>query len=1675
MATINKNFIVKNGLDVQDEITSGGDITTSGKLKYKFPNEKFVTINVIQPDDDTILDLTGSGTIALTSEIVNYDLTAVDSGTAGTAYIRLSASGGDTSVDDVSIVAGTNVNVQQQAGNQIVISSTDTTYTAGNGLALSGTDFSLDFTELTDMIADVTSNTEIIVQDGDATAASRKSINEIKLSAFNNDLGNYGGFLTAESDTLATVTGRGASTSSAISITNTTASTSTSTGALTVNGGLGVTGAIYAGKQSTIEYDYSLAYPTGYSNLLTLKNTNTTSDSVAFGMRTSAGGTGSVAKIVDFINTDGTFAVRTSSASNGTAVESFTASNTAFTIQPTTDSTGTSNGALVVKGGVGVAKTLRVGSTTDSTTTTTGSIITLGGIGVAKNIVAGGRGTFKTLVVQGNGGVGTSAYIQGGDLEIDSGQNIYFGTTFPTYISGSDGTSGTMSFIVGNAGTALKLMRNDSSSGSQISKIILGSDTGDANAISVIEGNQTIWIDPAPAAGDAGGTVVIKGNLQVDGTTTTLNSTTLDIDDLNITLAKGAVDSAAANGAGITVDGANASITYDATYDSWAFNKDVIFYGNIKGATYQTGDYTTEGEISNYGYLLTSGEINIANDTDYAVLSFQGSAATIQYDYNTDTLEFLNSGTNGSFDFWAPAVFKFDVTANNISSNTVTTSTANTTTLNATTGNITTVNATTVNATTINGIGVVPKTTVDPNLTWSATGYLGDNAFIINVGDTQPAANTYDLWFTTLSEAAEWVNTHAVAGIDENTYFGANLPTQIGILLQAQTHVTDQVRFQNVESTLYLIGLGATWEDTTIGDNLQFHSCQHVRLDNFNGARNRLICLGSIIHSAKYMSGTRLGRWKVELYESYFYQNSGAIEEVNLLMRQGSVWSGYANVTLYGQNYVEQGSSFITEGNLTIAERPNNASAAYISLWVETGGRVVVGGDLNLDTALPSNSVSVKDDDPMFLLRDTGRIFVKSTINYINSTKAITAGKACVTYNDDGAHYFDYGTEAFGNVGFILGSDITRYYNNNGISFGTNSNNTNAASLVVADTGNVWVNNNFGIGTSAPATALDVDGSISVSGTTVIDSNRNLTNIGTINGSTISNWDTAYTYSQVGHLPLAGGTLTGDLVISKTNPRIRLYEPNTTTGNYPSIEFDTDNNQGLALTFNEFDAELNLAGYGLVLGPSSTNVQHPSTGDISLNVLGEIFAGGETLGSLNKVFHDGYHPNADKWTTARTNTVTLTGDVTGSGNASVDGSGNWTVSIPTVVGNDSHNHNHSDGDFTVNGKLFVDQINCRTDQDLTITTGEADSVMSEASFNDEIIRLAGEGGVKVYASSDNLTSGLNRETTLIDSTGNMTIGQDLIVNGGNITATNIGELVNSSANWNQLKVYTQDTPIGIAEINVYESDQTTWIGGLSYGRSNPSSFAIQTNLANLDVWVNGSTVGTFTNNSLSINGTIKIKGASYDTTIDAANPTANRTITLPDASGTVALLSDITSVAESDTLDTVTTRGNTTTNTVGVGKLEVGTTVEVWNDVIRMRDFTSAPKVEIYGGSGDANFAGLLTATQKSFTIDHPTKEGYKLRYGSLEGPENGVYVRGRLQGTNVIELPDYWVGLVHEDSITVQLTANGRFQKLYVKDIKDNKVIVGNGSWFSNNTDCFYVVYGERKDVDKLTVEFEV
>ena len=120
--------------------------------------------------------------------------------------------------------------------------------------------------------------------------------------------------------------------------------------------------------------------------------------------------------------------------------------------------------------------------------------------------------------------------------------------------------------------------------GGTIDNTAIGSTTPSSGAFSVVTmsgdidvaaaGNFTVGASVGAnnmTLGGATSTVVVAGDLQVDGTTTTVNSQTLDVADANVTVNVGGND-AAAEGAGLTVErtGTDGSISYeDALASKW--------------------------------------------------------------------------------------------------------------------------------------------------------------------------------------------------------------------------------------------------------------------------------------------------------------------------------------------------------------------------------------------------------------------------------------------------------------------------------------------------------------------------------------------------------------------------------------------------------------------------------------------------------------------------------------------------------------------------------------------------------------------------------------------------------------------------------------------------------------------------------------------------------------------------------------------------------------------------------------------------------------------------------------------------------------------------------------------------------------------------------------------------
>lgn len=112
-----------------------------------------------------------------------------------------------------------------------------------------------------------------------------------------------------------------------------------------------------------------------------------------------------------------------------------------------------------------------------------------------------------------------------------------------------------------------------------------------------------------------------------------------------------------------------------------------------------------------------------------------------------------------------------------------------------------------------------------------------------------------------------------------------------------------------------------------------------------------------------------------------------------------------------------------------------------------------------------------------------------------------------------------------------------------------------------------------------------------------------------------------------------------------------------------------------------------------------------------------------------------------------------------------------------------------------------------------------------------------------------------------------------------------------------------------------------------------------------------------------------------------------------------------------------------------------------------------------------------ILSLKKNFDIPHPSKEGWRLRHTCPEGPSNDVYIRGRITNKFVIVLPEYWESFVDPTSITVSLTPVGAHQDVIVKRIGENKVFLQSKG--NMPIDCFYHIFAERCDGEKLIAEY--
>ena len=111
--------------------------------------------------------------------------------------------------------------------------------------------------------------------------------------------------------------------------------------------------------------------------------------------------------------------------------------------------------------------------------------------------------------------------------------------------------------------------------------------------------------------------------------------------------------------------------------------------------------------------------------------------------------------------------------------------------------------------------------------------------------------------------------------------------------------------------------------------------------------------------------------------------------------------------------------------------------------------------------------------------------------------------------------------------------------------------------------------------------------------------------------------------------------------------------------------------------------------------------------------------------------------------------------------------------------------------------------------------------------------------------------------------------------------------------------------------------------------------------------------------------------------------------------------------------------------------------------------------------AGTVTIDGVLSATAKSFNIEHPLYKDKRLVHGSLEGPEHGIYIRGTIEASNgcEIELPDYWQAMCKD--YTVQLTPHGPYT-VFIQEKHKDKVMIASSS---QDYKFDYFIVGKRTD----------
>ena len=331
------------------------------------------------------------------------------------------------------------------------------------------------------------------------------------------------------------------------------------------------------------------------------------------------------------------------------------------------------------------------------------------------------------------------------------------------------------------------------------------------------------------------GDVIVNANLIVSGTTVTVNTATLDVKDLNITVAKGAASAALADGAGITVDTASIGWYYHNASNTWQSNVGITPSAN---ATYNLGSATLQWANVYAKAIYANGSLGVAGQ----VLA-----------------------TNGSAIYWTA-----DQGSNAITSNTLTSNYVSVTTGTLSVGN------STVNTDIGNNYVSVGNSTGYVNV-YSNRIYLGNTSANATINSTVYTGSANNASYLGGVAAANYVNTSGNYTLSGNTTFSANLIIAATgeIIINAAAGISANGTFGTAGQLLTSNGSAVYWSTTSTGVNLASSYAFTNTTASGNATSGAITTAGGLGVANNIYAGGRIG-WSNSTNVSVVYQQYNA-------------------------------------------------------------------------------------------------------------------------------------------------------------------------------------------------------------------------------------------------------------------------------------------------------------------------------------------------------------------------------------------------------------------------------------------------------------------------------------------------------------------------------------------------------------------------------------------------------------------------------------------------------------------------------------------------------------------------------------------------------------------------------------------------------------------------------